>query len=59
MFIIEEDLIENGIATPLNQIQMPDYPGAVSVLQSYIKQSDNHFVVLFHISNPLQCLGIK
>lgn len=59
MFILEETLIENGVATPLNQIQFHDYPGAVGAFQSYIKQSENHWIVLFNIHNPIQALAMK
>ena len=59
MFILEETHIENGTATPLNQIQFPDYPAAVSAFNSYIKQTENHWIVLFHSGNPFQSLGIK
>jgi hypothetical protein len=59
LFILEEALLDNGTATCLNQIQFADGNQAMSAFSTYIKQSDNHFIVLFHSQQPLQALGIK
>jgi hypothetical protein len=44
LFILEETLLDNGVATPLNQIQFPDGNQAMSAFSVYIKQSDNHII---------------
>jgi hypothetical protein len=59
LFILEETLLDNGVATPLNQIQFPDGNQAMSAFSVYIKQSDNHIITVFHIQNPLQAIAQK
>ncbi len=54
MFILEEAYIKAGTATPLNQIGFDDFNQAFGVWQGYIKQSDDHFVILFDGNRPWQ-----
>lgn len=59
MYVLEETVIQNGVSEPVNFLQYMDYPGAMGAFNSYIKQSDDHWIILYTPHNAEFAIAIK
>lgn len=59
MFILEEAIIKDGVAEPVQQVHFEQLNDGLNAHQVYMKQSDDHWIVLFDSSNPFQAIAIK